>query len=91
MVIFFHDLAEEVAREKGRISWEGEMASNPISRKEEEKGGSPSLQRRPCPLSSDSASEMSANECTMPKIVAAVLEAPAMEGPRKSSSVWKPG
>ena len=61
MVILFHDLAEEGAREKGSMSWEGEMASNPISREEEEKVGSRSLQRCPCPLSSDSASEMSAN------------------------------
>lgn len=47
VVILFHELAEEGAREKGSMSWEGDKASNPISRKEEEKGGSRIPQRSP--------------------------------------------
>ena len=52
VVILFHELAEEGAREKGSISWEGDVASNPISREEEEKGRSLIPQRYPCPVSS---------------------------------------
>ena len=47
VVILFHELAEEGAREKGSMSWEGDAASNPISRKEEGKGGSRIPQRSP--------------------------------------------
>ena len=80
----------EGAREQGSVKWEGEMASNSLSRNEEEKGGSPSAQHSPGPISSGRANEMGANYPTTPKIAAAVLESPAISEPRKSSSTLKP-
>lgn len=66
------------------------MTSNPIAGKEEERGGAPNPQPSLCPVSSDSANEMGTNSPTLTRIVAAVLEFPAISGPRKSSSILKP-